>query len=92
MKIDSKQILDSYLKDVTKVFEKRTKNFNTEECVNLICDRFEFEIDRDKVLSYYKEKMDILIEECDWITHIEPETAVYWICQILKEHPEIIKQ
>ena len=42
-------------------------------------------IDRKKVYELYMEEVHRIAEECDWVTHIEPQTLVSIVINIIEE-------
>ena len=47
-------------------------------------------IDRKQLLALYKNEVDLIAEECDWVTHFGPEEIIELICYILEENPNLI--
>ena len=41
-------------------------------------------IDRDKVFKMYMDRVNQIAEDCDWVTHIGPETLVRLVVDIIE--------
>lgn len=42
-------------------------------------------IDRDKVFKMYMDRVNQIAEDCDWVTHIGPETLVSLVVDIIEK-------
>ena len=40
---------------------------------------------REELEAKYREKLDIYLEDCDWVTYVDGKTVCYFISKILKE-------
>lgn len=47
-------------------------------------------IDRENLFKLYMEKVNRIVEECDWKTHFTPEEVVGLVVSTLEENPELI--
>lgn len=48
-------------------------------------------INRQKLYEVYMQKVDEIVEECDWVTSFGPQEIVNLISQILEDTPVLIE-
>lgn len=47
-------------------------------------------INRELLFKRYMEMVDALAEECDWVTHISPQTLVNIVADIIENEKNVI--
>jgi len=48
-------------------------------------------IDKEELYRLYMEQVDIICEECDWVTNFTPKDIVNLISDIIEENPNLIE-
>ena len=48
-------------------------------------------INKEELYKLYMEEVNLIAEECDWVTHFGPEEIVNMIACILEENPNLIE-
>jgi hypothetical protein len=49
-------------------------------------------INKEKLYNLYMERVDMICEECDWVTEFGPKEIVNLISNIIEDNPDLIEK